>query len=351
MGVYSNLAAHVATESTDGNVALLDFMCEATAADTAMFNSIIELDLQEAAAKADGGSYITESDTGSKDVQEKLSDKIKAFLSRVWNAIKTAFESIVAKIQEAFGADKRLIAKYNDVTDADVTGADIKVTIISVASGLNDLAYKSQINDYNNTVTSTIETIGKAKRSDQIDKLTQTIEADIKKINDGEGKKADRDKFEAQYKTVVAKDATGEDKASLMHTFDLGKVYLKNGYSNIIKSLTDAKKNVLSNIEAHKRDVDIQKKEENASDTPNEVKVKKLSAQYTILTKYYSAVSQDCSRIISYAKQNVLVCRGTYIRLAKWGYDHKNSSKKATGEAAEIYGELSDLFVEDALDI
>ena len=113
MGVYSNLAAQtVRGESTNNMNAMLNLMVEATAADTNMFNSIIELDFQEAAANKDGGSYITEAEEGAKATKKSIIDKIKAFLSKVWTAIKTAFESFFVKVSETFGNDKKFAEKY-----------------------------------------------------------------------------------------------------------------------------------------------------------------------------------------------------------------------------------------------
>lgn len=365
MGVYSNLAAQtVRGESTNNMNAMLNLMVEATAADTNMFNSIIELDFQEAAANKDGGSYITEAEEGAKATKKSIIDKIKAFLSKVWTAIKTAFESFFVKVSETFGNDKKFAEKYkyDDIAKdfkKKMEKCDMEVTIPDkdVIDSSNFKDGSTYIRYIKNEISSEIEDSGieiddfkkDLNTSEKIDEFKKNFDAEI----EARYKVLDESSSKKMFVSKKANEVTDE----LLIFVNAGYVSMKSGFSNEVRVLKALESNALTSIDALKKQTLV---ERNMQDDALEIKL--YSTFYTCITNVGKYMSKQNSFLVSEAKQYMLAARGTYIKVAK--YLSKNASDKkdetkttdnATETAAKteasLLGELSDIYVSEALDM
>ena len=367
MGVYSNLAAQtVRGESTNNMNAMLNLMVEATAADTNMFNSIIELDFQEAAANKDGGSYITEAEEGTKATKKSIIDKIKAFLSKVWTAIKTAFESFFVKVSETFGNDKKFAEKYkyDDIAKdfkKKMEKCDMEVTIpdkdvIDSSKFKDGSTYIGYIKDEISSETDYVK-IGIDEFEKKLNLNTSEKIDEFKKTFDEETEAAYKVLDESSSKKMFVSKKANEVTDELLIFVNAGYVSMKSGFSNEVRALKALESNALTSIDALKKQALV---ERNMQDDALEIKL--YSTLYTCVTNMGKYLSKQNSFLISEAKQYMLAARGTYIKVAK--YLSKNASDKkdetkttdnATETAAKteasLVGELSDIYVSEALDM
>ena len=366
MGVYSNLAAQtVRGESTNNMNAMLNLMVEATAADTNMFNSIIELDFQEAAANKDGGSYITEAEEGTKATKKSIIDKIKAFLSKVWTAIKTAFESFFVKVSETFGNDKKFAEKYkyDDIAKdfkKKMEKCDMEVTIpdkdvIDSSKFKDGSTYIQYIKD---EIFSKTEDLLEIDIDDLEKNLNSSEKIDeFKKNMDEETEAAYKVLDESSSKKMFVSKKANEVTDELLIFVNAGYVSMKSGFSNEVRVLKALESNNLTSIDTLKKQTVV---ERNMQDDALEIKL--YSTLYTCVTNRGKYLSKQNSFLISEAKQYMFAARGTYIKVAKYlskNASDKKDETKTTDNAIEIaakteaslVGELSDIYVSEALDM
>lgn len=116
MGVYTNMAANYVNKIGDNPVLeSLQFSLDMQKADHAMFEALIELDFDEVYQEA-GLSVYTEAEakSGRKFSLKAIKDKVVAYINKFINMVKQFAAKIIAKIQDIFNKDKKLVKKYGE---------------------------------------------------------------------------------------------------------------------------------------------------------------------------------------------------------------------------------------------
>lgn len=116
MGVYTNMAANYVNNIGDNPVLeSLQFSLDMQKADHAMFEALIELDFDEVYQEA-GLSVYTEADikAGRKFSLKAIKAKVVEYINKFIDMIKRVTAKIVAKLQDIFNKDKKLVKKYGE---------------------------------------------------------------------------------------------------------------------------------------------------------------------------------------------------------------------------------------------
>lgn len=128
MGVYTNMAANYVNNIGDNPVLeSLQFSLDMQKADHAMFEALIELDFDEVYQEA-GLSVYTEADikAGRKFSLKAIKAKVVEYINKFIDMIKRVTAKIVAKLQDIFNKDKKLVKKYGERFKKNASSHDFK---------------------------------------------------------------------------------------------------------------------------------------------------------------------------------------------------------------------------------
>lgn len=116
MGVYTNMAANYVNNIGDNPVLeSLQFSLDMQKADHAMFEALIELDFDEVYQEA-GLSVYTEAEVkaGRRFSLKAIKAKVVEYINKFIDMIKRVTAKIIAKLQDIFNKDKKLVKKYGE---------------------------------------------------------------------------------------------------------------------------------------------------------------------------------------------------------------------------------------------
>ena len=224
MGVYTNMAANYVNKIGDNPVLeSLQFSLDMQKADHAMFEALIELDFDEVYQEA-GLSVYTEAEakSGRKFSLKAIKDKVVAYINKFINMIKQFAAKIIAKIQDIFNKDKKLVKKYGEDFAKNAANyvfkAEQEIPIFAKVFGeLKTLADGDVLGKQ--SISSILTTYKNAGTIDDVESYKQNNEDFIKEKID----KYKAQKFDEYFKKIPEKGKLGNDQISGIKNFmDIG---------------------------------------------------------------------------------------------------------------------------------
>ena len=225
MGVYTNMAANYVNKIGDNPVLeSLQFSLDMQKADHAMFEALIELDFDEVYQEA-GLSVYTEAEakSGRKFSLKAIKDKVVAYINKFINMVKQFAAKIIAKIQDIFNKDKKLVKKYSEDFAKNAANyvfkAEQEIPIFAKVFGeVKALASEGALGKQ--SISSILTTYKNAGTIDDVESYKQNNEDFIKeKINTYKSQKFD----EYFFKKIPEKGKLGNDQISGIKKFmDIG---------------------------------------------------------------------------------------------------------------------------------
>ena len=323
MGIYSNMAAQMVMPVDESPMGLLEFSVRAQNADTAMFESMIELDIVDYYTES-GQIVLSETETmGAKSsVIKNIFHKLAELFQKAWNALKEFAQSITVRIQEFFKINKKLVDKYEangktiDLEAAKKNDPEKKIkSVVAVDSGIVDQKNtREKITRAYNKISSADISLEDAKST------KEELDSAIKSFTSSES-------FEKNFREESLKNIGPG-------TLDSARKFLLDGHKKLLDDIIGDTKSKMD--EYKKARTEALKAAAGAKGDEKEKVAAKFSLASSVVSAYSKYINQ-CSRVVI---QSVAVARKTYLAIAI------AANKKAATNESVIYDDILELALE-----
>lgn len=336
MGVYSEAAARLIMPTDDNPMGLLEFSVRAQSADTAMFESMLEMDFAEYYSES-GQIVLSEKETtdntstGIKAVFQKIAE----LFQKAWNALSQFVTRITGKITDAFKLNDKLLKKYENVSLEEAQAKDPEKKVFRIKNYGNKVFNDSSLKDVREKVTRAFNLV----KPDNKDNLsTDTANAKKEELNNAIDKLTSSEHFNAQFEETSIKNL-GPGSVSNY------KEFLTEGSKALINSIV---KDAQTDMKVYKeaRQAALKAAANAKLSDERESAAAKFSLASTIVgvnSKYINYASRLVFQAIGYARKSLIA-----IGVAAERKEAKKA-KEATGESV-VYDDYLELALEFATD-
>lgn len=344
MGVYTNMAANYVNKIGDNPVLeSLQFSLDMQKADHAMFEALIELDFDEVYQEA-GLSVYTEADVkaGRKFSLKAIKEKVIGYINKFIDTVKRFAAKIIAKLQEIFDKDRKLVKKYGENFKKKASARNFKeqeipdfnkvdVEMKKLESG--NIMKDKDVSDFLAEMTgfADIETVN-MKQKDDIEMIQDAVkEIRNRKLDD--------------YFTKLSGKLSGSQISTIQS-------YMETGLQASIRSIKANAKNLEASLNKSKNYY----KSGNFSDSRMDGDDANAATLSSAIGKASIAILSAASSLVSAQKNfNLNLIKKTYADTRKifvmGSQDNPNTSEDSTSVNASYeytLGVLSDNYIEEA---
>ena len=292
---------------------LLEFTIEMHEQDQRMFNSLLEADFISIANE----SYLTEdenkevSDQGNEMKKEKITEKVMALFTKAIEAIKSAFATIMKKIESVISTDKAIIKRYGKLDKNNLAGFEGIKNFEFPVKVLKGSRYINDADDANKEFDKTLNEIRKASDIDRVNEIFNNMKLYFEELKKVEG--ATNDEYFKKFDNWIP-----DDKAiSFLNDYANGALTKK-------KDLKEFAAKTIANYKNKGKEADKASKE--ANNAGNEVKAIKMERISSLCSMYISFANTTFKEIVGVSVKEIKCLRSAYIICGK--YAAKKASKK-----------------------
>lgn len=338
MGVYSEAAARLIMPVDDNPMGLLEFSVRSQSADTAMFESMLEMDFAEYFSES-GQIVLTEKEEAEKSSNgiKKIFEKLAELFQKAWNALSQFVSRLVAKLADITGFNKKLVAEF-DKRGASLDKAkemDREKEVYRIRGIDNGNIKDEKLKSVREKVNRAYNLV-KPEGSDALSK--EKADSTKKELNDAIDSATSSEHFNSMF-----------EKTNIGSLGSIGdyKEFLNKGYKALFEGIIgDAKKDMDLYKKARQEALKAVAK---SKDEERESAASKFSLASTLVSvnsKYINYASRLALQAVAYSRKTI-----TAIMVASGRKEAKKSkAKEETVNASFVYDDYLELALEFAAD-
>lgn len=340
MGVYSgNRTLLGESMEVDNTGHVLDFVIECERNELKLFDAVLGCDMIQAYTEA-GLTTLTlnEAEEAEETSEKSLGKKIKELFEKAVAAVKRFVATFIAKVQNFFANDAKLLKEYGKNFSANGVGYKLKFDWKVPSYDIFDKPEEVLNRIADNAGDKEFETVKKniytGSSTDVIDKEVEKYKKKIKDIDVYKNLEKilyASDKAEENY-TLDSQDVKEIFRVMASSTRSINAVKRYGNY--LIKELKQKQNDVksLSKI------------------TEVDLTLARLNGVYKVSSMYIKVLQKSLNATLSGMTRVLATCRKVFVSAGK-----NATEKKATNEATVLYdnllAEASDIYVMQALDM